>query len=238
MEKFNSDSMAQQAPQQTDVGVHQSVNRISLIVGAIVAWAMWVDGHSVTVSMLAGVGFYLVVAVLLITAPFLTAIIIAWQREVTIRRYNALPYEMAQDAQKSFQVVDQPRIGYKPTTPPLRLPESPRYVPAIPPADERLKLACYSFVRDLFDEEGRPIPKRILGGHTKSPSLVQYEKPKPDVVSYLLSLQMVWENERKQLFFNVEDYPTLRYCMTAINLGVPQGREGVPPLLHEKREAQ
>lgn len=216
MEKYKAETVAQQAPQQTEISVLKSVNRISMFVGIIVAWAMWMDGHSVTASMLAGVGFYLVVAVLLITAPFLTAIIIAWQREVTIRRYNALPYEMAQDAQKSFQVVDQPRIGYEPTTAPLRLPETPSFVPAVPRISDNTKIDAANFINHLFDGDGRPLPSKI----TRNKGQIQHKSPSPEAVEYMASLGIVRAGEGNQLYFDLTTYPTHRDALNTVRTGV------------------
>lgn len=148
----------------------------------------------------------------------------SYQEQRTIRRRDMLQYGLWQEqAARRITVVDPLQIEDAPPSPP-QLPEANNYVPAVPPSDETLKLACYQFVRALFDEGGRPSPKRILPPHTKSPGLVQYEKPKRDVVEYLTSLGMVWENERKQLFFDVERYPYFSRCVTAIKLDTPAGR--------------
>lgn len=154
----------------------------------------------------------------------------SWQEQRTFRQLHRLQYDAQMEQTARAQVVDHPRLPSVPSAPPMQLPQSPTFVSPIPPADEQLKLACYQFVRALFDEGGRPSPKRVLAPHTKSPGLVQYEKPKPDVVEYLKSLYMVWENERKQLFFDVDRYPTLRKCVTAIKIGTPAGTTEPPPI--------
>jgi len=153
----------------------------------------------------------------------------SYQEQRTIRRRDALQYGLWQEqAARRITVVDPLQIEDSPPLPP-QLPEAAHYVPAVPVADEALKLACYQFVRALFEEGGRPSPKRILPPHTKSPGLVQYEKPKRDVVEYLTALGMVWENERKQLFFDTDRYPYFSRCITAIKLDTPAGIVEAPP---------
>lgn len=226
------DPHMQQIPVSDTAGVLKSVNLISVLVGVLLAIGMIADQHSITTSVLVGGAVYGLVAILLIVFQpgGLPWIIVNGQNQKTLRLNHAQEHKVHMTlAQSQVSLVPPLHIPSARPAQPLALPQAPNYVSAVPPADERLKLGSYQFVRALFDDEGKPIPKRILAEHTRSPGLVQHEKPKPDVVEYLTGLQMVWTNERKQLFFNVRDYPSLRYCITAIKLGYPAGREGVPP---------
>lgn len=159
----------------------------------------------------------------------IAAMFASYHEQRTLQRRDTLQYGLWQEqAARRVTVVDPLLLEDRPPAPPL-LPEQPSFVPAVPLADEALKLACYQFVRALFEDGGRPSPKKVLPAHTKSPGLVQYEKPKPNVVEYLKALGMVWENDRRQLFFDVERYPYLSRCITAIKLDTPAGREGYLP---------
>lgn len=238
MQEYKSDTMAQQAPTQPKFAPSDILGVFAIIADVLVTImitvGMAMDTKSVTVSILSGVAFFFGFGafVLMVLSGTLTAIVTNGQNQKTIRMRDAMPYEFAQQAQRSINVVSPlspPQLPYSQPVAPVLLPEAPSYVPAVPPADEQLKIGSYTFVRALFDDEGKPMPKRILDTHTKSPGLVQYEKPKADVLQYLIGLQMVRENDRKQLFFNKEGYPTLRYCMNAISVGVPAGRVEPPP---------
>lgn len=223
MTEYKSNSVAQQAPQQTEISVLKSVNRISVIVGVIVGVAMFRDGYSVTSSMLAGVTFYGLIATLLIAAPFLTEIIIAHMHEVTTRRFNELPYKHAQTAQEALpgvQVVDHPRIAHRHTVDSLQLPVAPSFVPAVPRTSEVIKADAYNFVVQLFNTvDGRPLPQKI----TKNKGQIQHPSPTPEAIEYLMALGIVQKGEGKQLYYNKDEYsgyPTLRDAINSIRTGV------------------
>lgn len=209
------ETIAQPTPQTTEYRVLQSVNRISVFVGVIVSFAMFLDGHSVTTSMLAGVGFYAIVAAMLILTPYVTAIIIAAIRESTIRRRDALPYRYAET--QRMQVVDHPRLDDREATDPLQLPVSPRYVPALPTITEAAKLDASNFITQLFDpSNGRPLPNKI----TRNKGQIQHKTPSAEAVEYLAALGIVRSGTGAQLYFDTDLYPTHRDALNAIRTGV------------------
>jgi hypothetical protein len=208
------ETVVQPTPQTTEYRVLQSVNRISLLVGGIVFGAMLFDGHSVTTSMLAGVGFYAIVAALLILTPYVTALFIAYMQEVTIRRRDDLPYRYAET--QRVQVVDQPRIGYTATTDPIQLPVSPSYIPAVPRVNDTTRLDAMNFINQLFDGDGRPLPNKI----TKNKGQIQHKSPTPEAIEYLASLNIVRSGTGSQLYYDLSTYPTHREAINALRTGV------------------
>lgn len=126
MEKFNSESVAQQAPTQPKFAPSDILGAFAIIADVLVTIFIVVgmaqDQHSVTVSVLSGVAFFFLFGalVLLTLSGTLTAIVTNGQNQKTIQQRDALPYRYAQDAQKSIQVVDTTnrlRTHYGPPTP-------------------------------------------------------------------------------------------------------------------------
>lgn len=229
MKDYSSEEVPQQAGSQV-AAVFKSINLMSVGVSALLSTGMVMDKHSVTVSVLSGVGFYGAIAGLLIlwqpgALPF---VLVNRQHEVTARRRDELQYkaQMAFAPAPRMSVVDPVQLV---STPRAALTEGTRFVPAIPGADARLKLSCVEFVTTLFDDDGSPNPRRILAAHTRRPGQVQAGKPKPEVLEYLTALQMVSEGDGGMLFFNVDIYPTLREAINAIKRGWPAGAGGYPP---------
>lgn len=229
MEKYTKDEVPQQAGLQV-AAVFKSINLMSVGVATLLSTGMVLDRHSVTVSVLSGVGFYGAIAGLLIlwqpgALPF---VLVNRQHEVTERRRDQLQFkaQMAFAPTPRMNVVDPVQLV---STPPAILTEGKRFVPAVPGADARLKLSCVEFVTTLFDDNGSPNPRRILAAHTRRPGQVQAGKPKPEVLDYLTALQMVSEGDGGMLFFDVELYPTLREAINAIKRGYLAGAGGYPP---------
>lgn len=226
MQNYNHDPDAPQASAQV-ANVLKSINLMSVGVATLLSAGMVIDKHSVTVSVLSGVGFYGAIAGLLVLwqPGALPYVLVNRQREVTERRRDEMQYKIHVASLPTSQVA---------VVDPLQLASAPpvaggRFVSAVPSIDARLKLAAYEFVTTLFDDEGRPNPRRILAAHTRRPGQVQAGKPKPEVLDYLLSLQMLAEREGGMLFFDVARYPTLHEAINAIKRGIPAGREGIPP---------
>lgn len=221
MQEYKSDTYIQQpAPQTTEHSVLRSINYISVFVGAIVFVAMFVDGHSVTVSVLAGVGFYTFVAAMLILTPYVTALFIARMQEVTIRRRDALPYRFAET--QRVQVVDYPRIEDRGATDPIQLPVAPSYVPALPRVNDATRLDAMNFINQLFDGDGRPLPNKI----TKNKCQIQHKSPTPEAIEYLASLNIVRSGTGSQLYYDLSTYPTHREAINALRTGVIPSWQG------------
>jgi hypothetical protein len=178
--------------------------------------------------VLSGVGFYGAIAGLLIlwqpgALPF---VLVNRQHEVTERRRDALQFKAQMTFAPKMAVVDPVQLV---STPSATLTNSKHFVSAVPSADARLKLSCVEFVTTLFDDQGRPNPRRVLAAHTRRPGQIQAGKPRHEVLDYLAALQMISEGDGGMLFFNAELYPTLRESINAIKRGYPAGTGGYPP---------
>src|SRR5690606_31054973 len=131
----------------------------------------------VTISVLSGVAFFLLFGALVILtlSGALSAMVINGQNQRTIRRQNEMQYQIwvQQQAAPQVAVVDPPQLPYSDPAPAMQLPQSSSFVPAVPRPNERLVMSCVEFVTALFDDNGTPNPRRILGPHTKRPGQIQ-----------------------------------------------------------------
>lgn len=203
--------------------VFKSINLISLGVATLISVGMIVDKHSVTTSVLAGVAFYgLVASLLILWQPgALPYVLVSRQVEVTNRRRDLLQFQaqMAQMPAPRAAIIDPMQLEYTPPAP------APTFVPVVPLIAPNLKVVAGSWVTQLFDTStGRPLPNRI----TRTKSQVQQKSPEPQVVAYLESLGIVYQDEGKHLYWQVASYPTLRDALNAVRTGVgkPSSEEG------------
>jgi hypothetical protein len=198
---------------------YSSINYISVAIGLIVMVGFIWDSHSVTVSVLAGVGVYGGMATLLIVTPHAKDIAIAHMKEVTIRQNNLHPYEM-QEKQLTAHVIDPVRIPSPQPVAPVRLPDSTSYVPAVPRTQPTVKLDAANYINQLFDSNtGQPIPTKI----TPNVGQIQHPNPSQEAIDYLMALDIVRRGKGKQLYYNRDTYtgcPTLREAINRINSGV------------------
>jgi hypothetical protein len=202
-----------------------------VLVTVIVIAAMIYDRQSVTVAVLSGVTFFVLFGsfVILTLSGTLTEIITNGQKQKTARQLHHLQY-VAQTEAARVEVLRPRQLEYTPPTHPLQLPDSPRFVPAVPSAGESLKVAAVGWVTQLFDTTtGRPLPDRI----TRNKGQIQIKSPEPEVIDYLASLGMVRTGSGKQLYWNGDDttgFPTLRQSINAIRAGLR------PPPWQEQEE--
>lgn len=212
---YNSDTYAPQniqAPASLAVGALA----VDVLMTAVLITGMVIDKHSVTLSVLSGVTFFLVFGslVMLTLSGTLTHIITNGQNNRTTRHMYDLQYD-AEMEQLRVTVADRPRLAYTPSAPPLQLPDSPTYVSAVPPANEVIKVAAASFITQLFDTStGRPLPTRI----TKNKQQIQFKSPESDVVEYMKSLGIVVQ-EGNHLYYNATHFPTYREAINAVRTG-------------------
>jgi hypothetical protein len=216
-------------PQTGEVAsVFRSINLMSVGVAALLSTGMIVDRHSVTVSVLSGVGFYGAIAGLLILwqPGALPAVLINHQREITLRRRDELPYRV-QWQQQQVRLADLPQIEYTHAVAPALPLQSHlgSFVPAHPPqpVSRRVVAVAAGWATQLFNTEtGEPNPIYI----TPKAGQVQVKSPQAEVVKYLSALEMV-EVRNNQLYWQRDTYPTLTETLNAIRTGVhPQAAEG------------
>jgi hypothetical protein len=222
MEKYSDDSLSPQAALQV-ASVSKSINLMSVGVATLLSVGMVIDKHSVTVSVLSGVGFYGAIAGLLVLwqPSALPLVLINRQHEVTERRRDMLQYRMHMTQLPVPHADPLPRVR---VVPPLLLAND-RFVPAVPRVADNLKLVAGSWITQLFDTStGQPLPNRI----TRNKGQVQIKSPEPEVVAYLEALEIVRVGEGKQLYYNMALYPTLREAINAVRTGVrpPSYAEG------------
>jgi hypothetical protein len=152
-----------------------------------------------------------------------------WQREKTIRNRDKHQFRIWQQQahQQRISVIEQDLLqtGYEPPA----LSQAPSFVPAVPDADVRVKMACAKFIVDLFDDQGRPNPKMILPDTAKRPGQVQAKKPGSAPLEYMQSLGMIDVGDDGMLFFNTDRYPTHRDALNAINRNRPTRGDAALP---------
>lgn len=205
---MNDHTRPSESPPTKQADVLHSVNWMSGAVAAILSVGMIADKHSVTVSVLSGVAFYGTVAGILVMTP----LILNHQDNVTIRRRDELPYRYMPQHTPHIGLVDPVRLPE-----PAPLPQSPRFIPAVPYAKEGLKASAIGWVTQLFDPDtGEILPNKI----TRNKGQVQIKTPEAEVVEYLSSLGMVRIGEGKQLYWQSDPYSTFRYALNAIRTGV------------------
>lgn len=184
-----------------------------LLIGGMIA-----DKQRVALAFICGVSFFTVFGgmVIFVLSGQLAAMVINYQNQKTVRMFNTMQFSLYDRAVPQVELV-------QPDLLPEQAQSLPRFVPAVPQADEQLKLSAYDFVLGLFNN-GQPDPERILPEGSNAPGQVQAKKPRPEVVEYLLGLGMISVNSKsRMLFFNVQKYSTLRKCQQAIKHGMPIG---------------
>jgi hypothetical protein len=82
------------------------------------------------------------------------------------------------------------------------LPDTPRFVPAVPRTPEAVKVDAASFIAQLFDSDGAPLPNKI----TPNKKQIQHKSPSDEAVEYLLALEIVRRGDGKQLYWNDDAY--------------------------------
>lgn len=187
-----------------------------LLIGGMIA-----DKQKVTLAFLSGITFFIFFggAVILVLSGQLAVMFLGYQREKTVRDFNMMQYQLYQASPPRLETV---KAVEKQLLPEPR-PSLPSFIPAVPAVDERLKLSCYNFVLGLF-KDGTIDREKVLGEDTKKPGQIQGKKPAPEVVEYLLSLDMIWIDEKTKMpFYNESKYPTQREAQQAIKHGIPGG---------------
>lgn len=220
MREFKQETVAAQmttAPDWLAIGAIVA----DVLVTVIVIAAMLIDQHSATVSVLSGVAFFLLFGTFVIVtlSGTMTAIVTNGQNQKTARMLYELQYD-AQVQSLRVSVVDRPRLVRDPAAAPMQLPDTPRFVPAVPPTEQTVKLDAANFVSQLFDTRtGRPLPAKV----TPKAGQIQHKSPSAEAVEYLLALEIVRRGDGGQLYWNRDaytGYPTYREALNAIRSGV------------------
>jgi hypothetical protein len=154
-----------------------------------------------TVAVVSGVAFFLVfgcVVILALTGT-IKEVAINGQNQKTLREMYRLQY-YAQTAPR-VSVVDPLQIPY--TEPgALQLPDTPRFVPAVPPTEDMVRVDALNFIAQLFDRSGQPLPTKI----TPRKGQIQHKSPSNEAVEYLLALEIVRRGDGGQLYWNNDAY--------------------------------
>ena len=187
-----------------------------LLVTLFVMVAMWVDSGSATIAVVSGVVFFLVFGCVVILALTGTIkdVAINGQNQRTLRQMHQLQYHAQITVERPVQT---PYV--LPTETPLQLPDTPRFVPAVPPTEDMVRVEALNFVAQLFDREGNALPTKI----TPRKGQIQHKSPSNEAVEYLLALEVVRRGEGGQLYFNSDvysGYPTRDEALHAIRTGV------------------
>lgn len=189
-----------------------------VLVTAIIIIGMWVDSGSATIAVVSGVIFFLVfgcVVILALTGT-IKEVAINGQNQRTMREMYRLQY-YAQTAPR-VSVVDPVQLPYSQPDA-LQLPDTPRFVPAVPRTPEAVKVDAASFIAQLFDSDGAPLPNKI----TPNKKQIQHKSPSDEAVEYLLALEIVRRGDGKQLYWNDDaytGYSTRQDAHEAIRTGV------------------
>lgn len=212
------DSLETVTPQSQASTSNHQLGTFSIVIGFLVTvflvGALIADHNSVTTTVVGGLVFFTLFAamVLLVSSGQLASILINHQKETTVRLRDRQQYSLYLQPQGHITLVEPEQIEEQSVL-------AHRFIPAVPTVEDGVKIACYDFIYGLF-KDGAPDPDRILGKDTKSPYQIQAKKPRPEVLEYLMSLGMVWSNERKMLFFDTDRYPTLVEAQRAVKFGV------------------
>lgn len=185
----------------------------------IIIWGMIADNQRVALAITCGIAFFsfLVVMVMLVQTGQLVAAYHIYQKEKTLREQNKMQYELL--VREPLQITAE---GEKGET--NYAPIAPNFVPARPNVSEEVKVAAYAWVMPLF-KDGSLDTEKVLGAGTRSPGQVQAKKPAPEVLEYLLGLEVVSGGGKgEMLFFNAKAYDSLRKCQQAIKYGLPLRR--------------
>lgn len=183
-----------------------------LLIGGLIA-----DKQSTTLAVVSGTLFFTLFGgfVILVLSGQLTRIHETHEKEQTVRQRDRM----------SFSLVTAPQLPVQPEVREV-MAETPAlptntFVPAVPEGREGVKIAAYDFIYALFENgtEGKPDPKRVLPKESKAPGKIQYSKPKPEVLEYLMGLDMVRMDEGKMIFYNEPDFPTLVEAKRTIKHG-------------------
>ncbi len=207
-------------------GLGRVVTFANVLITVVLIVGVYFDNRSATVAVLSGVAYFIFSTGLtvLTLSGALPAMVISRQQEVTIRRRDEQLYSL-QAAQlpppQRWAVADTVQI---PGTTPAQLSQAPSFVPAIPRIADNIKVVAGSWVTQLFDtSNGKPLPNRI----TRNKGQVQMKSPEPDVIAYLESLGIIYQDNSKHLYWNVANFPTLRDALNSIRTGVkPPSSEG------------
>lgn len=199
-----------------------------LLVTVLLIGGMIADKQRVALAFICGVTFFTVFGgmVIFVLSGQLASIIINHQKERTVRLRDRMQYEIYSQPSEQISLVQPQRLEDRSEivekgeidTPQLH----PTFVPAVPSVEEGIKITSYEFVYNLY-EGGSLNPAKVLPEGSKSPGQIQYKKPRPEVVDYLLALGMIKVGDNKMLFFNYKLYPTLREAQRAIKHGVREG---------------
>ena len=189
-----------------------------LLVGGLIA-----DRQRTALAVICGTGFFALFGgfVILVLSGQLTRMHDTRQRERTVRERDRMSYSLYTAPQLAVEGGEMGHNGGE-SIMPLSPPTSyPTFVPSVPTGREGVKIAAYDFIYSLFEggENGLPDPQRVLGAGTRSPDRIQLRKPRPEVLEYLMGLEVVRVGEGKALFYNSRKYPTLVEAKRAIKLG-------------------
>lgn len=216
------------APIQASDSLAKGAIIADVLVTVIVIAGMAYDSHSVTISVLSGVTFFLLFGALVILtlSGALPAMVINGQNQKTTRQLHRLQYTAQMEQAQRVTVVDHPQLPYEAPAP-MQLPSSPSFVPAVAPVEDNLRFMAAGFINELFDlETGEFHPKRV----TPNAKQIQRKPPNKDVEKYLEQLGVIVRGKGGQWYWNESLFPTRMEAINATRRGRPSSlleREGV-----------
>lgn len=216
MEEYDSKTAS-----HVDTGTGRFALSIVFAATCVLIGGMILDSQKVTLALTCGIAFFsfLVVLVLLVQTGQLASIVKHYESEKTLREQVRIQYEL--------YVREAPQLPAPAPEPPTQ-PQAillNTYIPARPTPSEQVQVEAYAWVLALF-KAGVPDPEKILPDTSRSPDQVQAKKPRPEVLEYLLSLEILRGGGKgEMLFFNQKVYSSLRVCQQAIKYGVPLRRD-------------
>ncbi len=216
MTEYKQTTEAAQVAQAQHDALAKFAISADVLVTIFIIIGMWVDSGSATIAVVSGVIFFLVfgcVVILALTGT-IKEVAINGQNQRTMREMYQLQY-YAQTAPR-VSVVDPVQLPYSQPDA-LRLPDTPRFVPAVPPTEDMVRVDALNFIAQLFDRTGKPI--KI----TPVKAQIQHKSPSDDAVEYLLALEIVRRGEGGQLYYNNDEYsgyPSRDHAIRAIRTGV------------------
>jgi hypothetical protein len=219
---YETSSEAAQVAQAQHDALARFAILANLSVTLIVIFAMWFDSGSALVGVVSGVVFFLVFGCVVILALTGTIkdVAINGQNQKTLRQMHQLQYHAQITVERPVQGVYS-----LPVDAPLQLPDTPCFVPAVPPTEDMVRVDAMNFVAQLFDRQGQPLPQKI----TPRKGQIQHKSPSNEAVEYLLALEIVRRGDGGQLYWNNDAYSgylTRDDAIRAIRTGVRRASWG------------
>lgn len=189
----------------------KTVTLANTLVTVLLIIGMIIDKHSVTVSLLSGVGYFAASTSFVITilSGALPDIWINAQNQKTLQKRDQLQY----GHQVGIKVYKPPQIAATPATDDdmHMLEATGNFVPAVAEVEDTVRREAVAWVLQLYGPDGLPNPKKVVtNSKNETPGRLWAKNPSEPAINFLTE-KGVAHSIGNGMRLNITRYPTIEH---------------------------